>query len=518
LKSLNFPSITLSEEQRIYLPVGIALFFVSITVIAHFLSQFHSHAVRMLGIIGCILFICIRVFLVFFSFPIKNRYPSLNWLNSIVTAFLISVITYIDSEDLLSISLVVIAATLIGDTLISGRGPAYLLLGLVSISRFCILQPEQPMLNSLSVWMFAASLPIAGVVFIETIRILRQIITKEVVRLKTLNMVSLSFGTSLEINEVITLISNAIQQALEADTYYVAFLTGENLHFELVYDDGVFFPTQDVPITNTLAGHVIKACEPLLLNNLSKDSQKLGIPYTVIGQPKVSRSWMGIPLIIKQEPIGLIAVASYKSNAFAQQDLEMMQSLAIQASLAIDNARHHNEVKQQSRQDSLTLTLNHGSFIADLEDEIVTAKSMRQSLALIMLDIDFFKIYNDSWGHLLGDKVLVELSKILTSHVKSSDLVGRWGGEEFAIALQNASIEQATAVAERIRSSMQELKICCDDGNFVSTPTISQGVAVLPEEADDAFSLIDLADKRLYKAKQKGRNQIENSGFFHFHK
>ncbi len=467
------------------------------------------------GIIACILYILFSVFFVFFSFRLSDRYPVVNWFNAIFTSVFISIITLNDTKEMMSISLVLIAISLIATTLTSGRGPAYLFLMLVSIARFWILEPTLVDI-SLSTLMLAISLPVAGVVFIETLRIMRQIIDKEVVRLKTLNMVSQSFGTSLEINEVITLISNAIQQALQADTYYVAFLTGENLHFELVFDDGVFFPAQDVPITNTLAGHVIKTCKPLLLNNLSKDSQKLGIPFTVIGQPKVSRSWMGIPLIIKQESIGLIAVASYKPNAFTQQDLEMIQSLAVQASFAIDNARHHNAVKQQSRQDSLTLTLNHGSFIADLENEIITAKSKGQSLALIMLDIDYFKIYNDSWGHLLGDKVLVELSKILTSHVKSSDLVGRWGGEEFAIALQNANIEQATAVAERIRSSMKELKICRDDSDYISTPTISQGIAVLPEEAGDAFSLIDLADKRLYKAKQKGRNQIENSGFFHF--
>ncbi len=517
LRSSKIISFTLSEDQRIYLPIGIALLGLNLIIIGHFLFEVHADVIKLTGVIVSLLFIILRVFIVFFSLPLKNRYPVVNWLNSIVSAILISVITYIDLQEMISITLVLLAITLVADTLTSGRGPAYLFLLLVSIARFAILEP-QPVVRSLSTWILAASLPIAGVVFIETIRIMRQTITKEVVRLKTINMVAQSFSTSLETDQVVALISNAIQQALKADTYYVAFVEGEDLHFELVYDEGVFFPTQKVPITNTLAGYVIKTGKPLLFNNLSKDCQKLGIPYSVIGQPKVSHSWMGIPLMAKQEAIGLVAIASYKLNEFSQQDLEMMQSLALQASLAIDNARHHNEVKQQSRQDSLTLTLNHGSFIADLEDEIAAAKSNAQTVALIMLDIDYFKIYNDTWGHLVGDKVLFELSTILSSHVKKTDLVGRWGGEEFAIALQNANIEQATAVAERIRNSMQEVKIWYGEGNYVPIPTISQGIAILPEEADDAFSLIDLADKRLYKAKQKGRNQIENSGFFLFHK
>lgn len=210
-------------------------------------------------------------------------------------------------------------------------------------------------------------------------------------------------------------------------------LNGDNLHFELMYDDGEFFPPMDVSIKGSLAGHVIETRQPLLLHDLSKDIAQMGIQYTLVGKPRLSRSWMGVPLIANQKILGLIAVAAYKPGFFNEQDLEMLQSVSLQASLAIVNARHHAEVEQQSRQDSLTGALNHGTFIQSLEYEIKHPDSSNPSIALIMLDVDNFKQYNDTWGHLVGDHVLSELTRVIQSHVKKTDLVGRWGGKSLAL-------------------------------------------------------------------------------------
>jgi diguanylate cyclase (GGDEF)-like protein len=217
---------------------------------------------------------------------------------------------------------------------------------------------------------------------------------------------------------------------------------------------------------------------------------------------------MGVPLIANQNLLGLVAVAAYKPGYFNQKDLEMIQSIALQASLAIDNARNHTAVLEQSRQDSLTGALNHGTFITMLQDELDKSKANSHSVAVIMLDVDSFKNYNDTWGHLVGDQVLTTLTNVIQEHVKNTDLVGRWGGEEFAIALPKASLTQAVRIAERIRHSMQEIDLLAEGNGKLPCPTISQGIAVFPRDANSAFELIDTADKRLYCAKQKGRNQI----------
>jgi diguanylate cyclase (GGDEF)-like protein len=128
-----------------------------------------------------------------------------------------------------------------------------------------------------------------------------------------------------------------------------------------------------------------------------------------------------------------------------------------------------------------------------------------------MLDIDHFKQYNDTYGHLVGDRILRALCSAIKHHVKNTDAVGRWGGEEFVISLPGASGAEALRVAERIRQTMASLQVEDRDQKTMPVPTISQGIAVYPQEADEIYRLVDLADHRLYIAKARGRNQVEPS-------
>jgi diguanylate cyclase (GGDEF)-like protein len=126
-----------------------------------------------------------------------------------------------------------------------------------------------------------------------------------------------------------------------------------------------------------------------------------------------------------------------------------------------------------------------------------------------MLDIDYFKQYNDTYGHLVGDQILNSLCSAIKQHIKQGDAVGRWGGEEFIISLPNATGEQATQVAKRISETMAGLRVEDREQRTVPVPTVSQGIGMFPSEADEIYRLIDLADRRLYVAKERGRNQIE---------
>ena len=126
-----------------------------------------------------------------------------------------------------------------------------------------------------------------------------------------------------------------------------------------------------------------------------------------------------------------------------------------------------------------------------------------------MLDIDYFKLYNDTYGHLVGDQILTSLCSIIKGHIKQGDAVGRWGGEEFIISLPNATGEQALQVAKRIGGTMAQLRVEDREHRTIPVPTVSQGIAVFSAEADEIYRLIDLADRRLYVAKERGRNQIE---------
>jgi diguanylate cyclase (GGDEF)-like protein len=333
----------------------------------------------------------------------------------------------------------------------------------------------------------------------------------QVHRLQVLNTVAKSVSSSLEIKQVITLLNSTIQNALDADTYYVGLTEdeGKALHLELLYDEGEFYPLTYLPLHNTLAGWVIRNRKSLVSCNLPEDMPKLGLHRFVVGQQRASLSWMGTPLKSGDRILGLVAVASYKRDEFGTEDLELLENVAQQASLAIDNAYHHAEVEQKSRMDSLTGAYNHRAFIQKLDEGIATSDLTNLQLSVIMLDIDHFKIYNDSYGHLVGDKVLSRLTEVIRSHIRESDFVGRWGGEEFSIALQTADVNQASVIAQRIQKSMSVIEFITREGSSIPAPTVSQGIATYPVDADGTYGLIDAADQRLYIAKNRGRNEIE---------
>jgi diguanylate cyclase (GGDEF)-like protein len=217
---------------------------------------------------------------------------------------------------------------------------------------------------------------------------------------------------------------------------------------------------------------------------------------------------MGVPMqgeFIK----GVIAIASYRPNAFDRSDMELLSNLTQRATLALDNTVRHSLVEEKAHIDSLTGVFNHGHFLKVLEQQAETAVQYHQPLCVIMLDIDFFKQYNDAYGHLAGDEILTKLCDTIRSHVKRVDAVGRWGGEEFVISLPNTSGAQAMQVADRIRETMAGMNLRGKNQETIPVPTVSQGIAEFPSEADEIFKLIDLADRRLYVAKERGRNQVE---------
>jgi diguanylate cyclase (GGDEF)-like protein len=194
--------------------------------------------------------------------------------------------------------------------------------------------------------------------------------------------------------------------------------------------------------------------------------------------------------------------------------MELLSTIAQRAALALDNAYQHALVEEQARLDSLTRVYNHGYFIKALGEQAETCLAQNQPLSLIMLDIDHFKQYNDTFGHLIGDEILVSLCDVIRSHIKSTDAIGRWGGEEFTVSLPNTNGLQAMQVAERIRGTMASLKVHNDSQITIPVPTMSIGIAVFPMETDKIIKLIDLADHRLYIAKERGRDQIESLAAF----
>lgn len=393
-------------------------------------------------------------------------------------------------------------------TIILGRWYAYAVLGMVIL----LLSPLFPFRVFPVIyfsWDHPFSLVLSATIINETFHWMKKRIESQVERLEIINQMTRSLAFSIEPSQVTSLMSSAIQSALNADTYYIGFLENDNLRLVLLYDDGEFFEDQHVELENTFSGWVVVNQRSLLVKDIDKEAASLGITLKSIGKPQRSRSWIGAPLQTHEKLFGMVAVASYRPNAFNESDLELLESFAQQAAISLENAYHHKEVETRSMQDSLTTALNHGAFLEKLTEESQKALRGGYPLSLIMLDIDHFKEYNDKYGHLAGDQVLIEITRYIQRYLKNTDWVGRWGGEEFAIILPNATIPQAWGVARRIQKSLTRMTLKGRDGNPIPAPTISQGIASFPQEADEIYRLIDLADQRLYQAKSRGRDQIE---------
>jgi len=164
--------------------------------------------------------------------------------------------------------------------------------------------------------------------------------------------------------------------------------------------------------------------------------------------------------------------------------------------------RMNDALKELALKDGLTGLYNHRSFQETLRHEMERARRYHHLLSIILLDIDHFKLYNDTYGHPEGDTLLKAFGKLISSHVRGADFVARYGGEEFVILLPEMGKEEAQKAAEKIRKYIEEHP-------FPNRQvTVSIGVAAYPEDGDDSGLLVNEADKALYEAKRNGRNRV----------
>lgn len=337
---------------------------------------------------------------------------------------------------------------------------------------------------------------------------------KKAKRLEVLNHIANVISSTIEMDDLLQEFYNLLIQVIPADTYYVGIVDWEKKVTELkmLVDAGERYRGLTIPLNQGLAGYVTLQRKPLLIRDFQREFQDLPVKPVIIGKNQMSASWLGVPFGKGDHTQGILAVASYTPNAFDDEDMQLLLNVAQQAALVIDNARHHAEVEERSRRDSLTGAYNHGYFLSALRQAVHAGLAQNHQVSLIMLDIDFFKEYNDRYGHTIGDEVLCLIVQVIQNQVKSRDVIGRWGGEEFGVILERASLENALQVAQRIRNVLEQTILTSSQGQKIPAPTISQGIACLPNHAKSTEELVEKADRALYVAKEAGRDQIRIYG------
>lgn len=246
---------------------------------------------------------------------------------------------------------------------------------------------------------------------------------------------------------------------------------------------------------------VIETHQPVFIPDTAEDAEWAAQPLL-----PWARSFACAPTIIKENVIGFLNLESRQPGFFTQAHIWQLQAFADQAAVAIDKARLFDETQRLAITDGLTGIFNHRHLMQLCDHEYERSRRFHHQLGIIMADIDHFKMVNDTYGHPVGDGVLKSLANLFMENLRTVDLLGRYGGEEFMVLLPETNFEQAMAAAERLR--MQVEQAYHRDASPVAI-TISLGVASTEANNNLTLSaLIKLADDALYIAKNAGRNQV----------
>lgn len=233
---------------------------------------------------------------------------------------------------------------------------------------------------------------------------------------------------------------------------------------------------------------------------------KQQVLFTKKAKLKGMESLLVLPLVVREEPIGTLIVAAKTPEAFPSQVRATLQALSNHLAVAMANARLVRQLEELATTDGLTGCLNKRAFLDQMEQKLLAAQRFGRKLSVIVTDLDHFKSVNDTYGHAAGDRVLQELGQVLKRVKRETDLVARFGGEEFCVLCEETDSRGAELLAERVREELENTELQTELGPL--RVTASLGVATFPDHATTAPDLFVQGDKALYEAKNRGRNQV----------
>lgn len=238
------------------------------------------------------------------------------------------------------------------------------------------------------------------------------------------------------------------------------------------------------------------------------DTEKTTFFNNPIALSEGIKSLICIPLKIHKKVVGILYLDDFVPRKFDQEKMKLLSVLASFAAMAIDNAKLHQKTKVMAITDSMTGLYNHRYFQQVFSRELNRAKRYEKPFSVIMMDVDDFKKFNDTFGHLVGDKVLAALGEILAGALRNVDLAFRYGGEEFIVLLPETELESALQVAERLRELVESLSVEMLSDNVPHGVTVSVGVASFPRDGSTRGELLKRVDDLLYRAKEFGKNRV----------
>jgi diguanylate cyclase (GGDEF)-like protein len=319
--------------------------------------------------------------------------------------------------------------------------------------------------------------------------------------LSLLNRLALVITSSLNIQEVYEVFIAGLREVISVYFAAVVLVEGSELRISALSSQvgSIWEIGQKISLKGTATEWMIRHKKSLLEPNLEQDSMfYTGKQY----QKQGIRSIVYLPLISKDEVIGGLIIGSCYPNAYSPGQINLLERLASQISTSVANSQLYARAEQRARIDELTGLYNRRHFDEMLKHEIDRHSRYGSMLTVALIDLDEFKRYNDTYGHLDGDKLLTKIGQLLQESVRSIDMAFRYGGDEFAIIMPATSAENSNSVAERIRST-----VAAETAGSEITVTTSIGIASWPSDGLTTDNLVYAADRALYHAKQTGGNR-----------
>jgi len=320
---------------------------------------------------------------------------------------------------------------------------------------------------------------------------------------------SKNLNLSLQLNSLFDKTINLLKDSLKIEDFCFMLIDEECNELKIWKANGnTYEAAKDVTfkIGEGVSGIVAQTGESILIQDVSKDERFLYYK----GKLSDIGSFMSIPLRLSDgKIIGVLNIHKRVINAFHENDKILFNAIAHNVANAIERAKIYEKVQKESMFDYLTRLHTRKYFIESSHREHSKAERYGGIFSIIMIDIDHFKYFNDTYGHLLGDEALKKVASLLKVNVRQGDVVSRYGGEEFAMLLPGTDKDGATLSAEKLRTMVEE-ELALEIGSSSEKITITVGVASYPEDGKTVEEIIAMADKFLYIGKEIGRNRVVN--------
>ncbi|MBI4461949.1 MAG: sensor domain-containing diguanylate cyclase [Acidobacteria bacterium] len=315
--------------------------------------------------------------------------------------------------------------------------------------------------------------------------------------------------STLQVDQVLKTIMEKIQEFLHPDTWSLLLVDEKTneLYFQIATGEGAA-KLKDVRLKmgEGIAGWVAQTGQAAIVPDVSKDSRFFsGIDKKTEMR---TRSIVCVPIRSKDRILGVIELINYVGQRpFDESDLLLLQAMADYAAIALENALHVQHIHELTITDDVTALYNvrHLNFV--LDTEIYRSNRYSYKFSLVFIDLDHFKGVNDTYGHLIGSKLLRELADLLRGSLRLIDYAFRYGGDEFVVLLPQTDKESAYTVARRLRERLNAHEFLSDEGLNLQL-TASIGIATYPIDAKTKADLIRLADEAMYLVKNTTRNNI----------